>query len=781
MGESAHSKHTDFIVLIILAHSSLLTQLLLFMQSSSSSVRHQPSQTNHHHIFPLPSLPMPYFSYSSSRRCIQRAQHSRSLVILINSVIISLNYLFNKNIFASSQCNSSSSASTSIPSIAQSRVISNLVIHVKRFYRTDNAPLTHLCRRNDGHQRYRPQCDASIITQLSHAFFQSFVNPHAVTVSHPSSPPPYQPYSEYDSDHTYSSTYSDIEPSSIPSLFSYNGGNASSAVPLIASKVALPDTLHSIPMLSVLPPSIAAYYNNSSDLFDTSSQPEARASVQPKVARAFATHTEYISLIRRMRSVGMVNFTSSPTCVNGCFGVPKPDGDIRLVIDAQPANALFALPPHVDLPNPSHIALINTTQHRNQSFYVSKLDLSNFYHHIALPSFMQPYFALPPVRMSEVDSDSDSSVLVYPMCTTIPMGWSHAVYVAQNIHLHILYSSNVLASSNNILYTHDLHLNRTLHFIYIDDLSLVSPDYEHCVATHKSIMHAYERAGFVVKRSKVIDPTDQPVEVLGVQLCGLTHTLHVSSTKLLALQRSTADLISHGRCSGHALSRIVGSWVWPCLIRRPSLSIFRQVYRFIAVADTRTFTVWPSVVRELTLLSFLAPLLRVSLCANDFDYLLATDASLSGGALVKTHMSSTAFLSSTAPLMRSVPPHIQPSLSPLRRSEYTAALDGVGTYKWGTIASYKWNYQSHINVLEMNALLLGIRWASTYPRCMRSRVHCLVDSSTVYYSTHKGRSSSQLSSSLQRLAAHIFAFDIILHTYWIPSAYNPADAPSRLQ
>ena len=182
MGESDRSKHTDIIVLIILAHSFILTQLFIFMHASSS--HHQHSEPNHH-IFPLPSLPMPYFSHSSSRRCIQRAQHSRSLVILVNSVIISLNYLFNKNIFASSQCKPSPSSS-SLPTIAQSRVISNLVLHVKRFYRTNNAPLTDLCRRNDGYQRYRPQCDASIIIQLSHAFFKSFVNPHAVTVSQPS-------------------------------------------------------------------------------------------------------------------------------------------------------------------------------------------------------------------------------------------------------------------------------------------------------------------------------------------------------------------------------------------------------------------------------------------------------------------------------------------------------------------------------------------------------------------------------------------------------------------
>ena len=68
-------------------------------------------------------------------------------------------------------------------------------------------------------------------------------------------------------------------------------------------------------------------------------------------------------------------------------------GAYRMVIDAQPANRLFADPPRVDLPNPSH--LVQMQLPADSPMFVAKSDLSNFYHHLGLPVWLQPFFALP--------------------------------------------------------------------------------------------------------------------------------------------------------------------------------------------------------------------------------------------------------------------------------------------------------------------------------------------------------------------------------------------------
>ena len=186
-------------------------------------------------------------------------------------------------------------------------------------------------------------------------------------------------------------------------------------------------------MLTVLPLHLQEYYGSlSSPLFPTI--PSNNNKLRPP--RVYGSHSEYVALIKRMQAVSMVAFTAHPKAVNGCFGVPKSDGDIRLVIDAQPANPLFAVPPHIQLPTPANIAAVSTSHLHNtgRPFYVSKCDLSNFYHHIALPPFMQPYFALPPIHVSELglnadECGADPAGFIYPMCTTMPMGWSHSLFI----------------------------------------------------------------------------------------------------------------------------------------------------------------------------------------------------------------------------------------------------------------------------------------------------------------------------------------------------------------
>jgi hypothetical protein len=117
-------------------------------------------------IFPLPVLSLPFFSSSTSRRCIQRAYRSRSLVLLVNATIQALNYLFNKkSIFKNSQHHNISFK----PSIQQQRVLNHLFKYCKRFY-SNNTPTTYnnTCRRNYF------MSDIHTIQHLTSSFLKSF-------------------------------------------------------------------------------------------------------------------------------------------------------------------------------------------------------------------------------------------------------------------------------------------------------------------------------------------------------------------------------------------------------------------------------------------------------------------------------------------------------------------------------------------------------------------------------------------------------------------------------
>jgi len=150
-----------------------------------------------------------------------------------------------------------------------------------------------------------------------------------------------------------------------------------------------------------------------------------------------------------MQSLGMLGFTATPKAVNGVFTVGKDRETDRLIIDAQPANRYFVDSPHVDLPNPSH--LVQMAVPAGAVMFAGKSDMSNFYHHLGVPRWMQPYLALPPLTPAELASIGLPAGAAFPMCLTTPMGWSHAVFLAQAAHEHVVYSSGALRREDSLL------------------------------------------------------------------------------------------------------------------------------------------------------------------------------------------------------------------------------------------------------------------------------------------------------------------------------------------
>ena len=105
------------------------------------------------------------------------------------------------------------------------------------------------------------------------------------------------------------------------------------AIPLVAARVSLPADLSSVSLLDALPPEDAALWRapNSEILLDPSDVP---ADLPPP--HVFASHVEYVALLRRMLGVGMVAVSQRrPRVINGLFGVPKDVDSIRLIVDAR--------------------------------------------------------------------------------------------------------------------------------------------------------------------------------------------------------------------------------------------------------------------------------------------------------------------------------------------------------------------------------------------------------------------------------------------------------------
>jgi hypothetical protein len=275
---------------------------------------------------------------------------------------------------------------------------------------------------------------------------------------------------------------------------------------------------------------------------------------------------------------------------------------------------------------------------------------------------------------------------------------------------------------------------------------------------------------------------------------------------------ATAAVLRHGRASGLELARLVGGWTWAALARRPALSVFCGVYRFIQAAGSRQFVLWSSVRRELEIITDLAPLLFTNTRATTFGQLVAADASSTGIGVCATrtdtsglavmakassprHSRSRAWdpglpmrggesepglvnvdhLCPSLPAVSSTcviqdhcadgdvrddantqdedgPPHSleEDAGSPLRPgcrlSGRPTVLESVPSCprvsalsvsfvqqrQWRTIFSHRDSFTNdHINIRELRALSLAVRWSLSHPDAVASRLVLLSDSLVV--------------------------------------------------
>jgi hypothetical protein len=107
--------------------------------------------------------------------------------------------------------------------------------------------------------------------------------------------------------------------------------------------------------------------------------------------------------------------------------------------------------------------------------------------------------------------------------------------------------------------------------------------------------------------------------------------------------------------------------------------------------------------------------------------------------------------------------------------------DLVETARWSTVIAHRWTDDEHINVLEVRAVLAGVRWALSQPGVVAAgRLLVLSDSSAAVGSLRKGRTSSyEMLRPLRSLHALLLASGLALRVLWVPSAINPADGASR--
>ena len=612
----------------------------------------------------------------------------------------------------------------------------------------------------------------------------------------------------YDRCRRYDSRVSSDMCASIPLSFNVNGhypvqspepsagySKTTVVVPIVADRVAIPDIAGEVDLIAALPPDVATTYSIPGHCLLT--KPRSQGGTEPQIPRPnrpvvphsspidslpeppkprfFGSKTEYVKLITRLLSAGMVKLsTTQPLCEVGIFGTPKSDGKIRLIIDARATNDLFCDPDPVQLPTPDLFTRLNVPP--RQPFYVAKCDLSDFFYRFRTPEWMHPYFGLPAVKAGLIGKSAEygADTLVWPLFTVVPMGWSHSVLLTQQAHEHMLDTAPELHSlrrTERITNTSDFNVDRVRHAVYIDDVIFIGRNKSQVEAAQSAYVGVANARHLPVKPSKVVPPSADGIEGLGMVIHGREHTVGVSVDKLEKLCHDTYTLLRAGLASGRRVAELVGRWTWSMLVARPALSVFNAVYKYIETAGGRLFTLWPTVKIELWTAIRLAPLLVASLSSEWFPRVLACDASLDGQGVCYASAPPEAVARAAA--HSGVPTDNQ---SPVESSINQPLLQS----QWKTAVSAPWESPESINKLEVRAMSTALRWALSSSLSIRRRLLLLSDSQAAVGAITKGRTSSHpLLCRLRPVNALLLASGVQLFVRWIRSEDNPADAPSR--
>ena len=519
---------------------------------------------------------------------------------------------------------------------------------------------------------------------------------------------------------------------------------------------------------------------------------------------------EYQQFVRRLHNANLIDFRLSIREEAGLFVVWKKSGKQRLVVDARRSNCWFDSPLPVKLATGGSFAQIEVDN--AGPIELAGIDIADAFYGIELPHEFRDLFGLAPLTadqagISEVQGRAvHRQQVVYPVFRVVPMGWTHALWVCQQCHEHVV---NTIESIPSSLRFHDgapiPALRPLIHTEYVDNYVAISQVPGAARASAREVERSLNERGL---------PTHAVEEGVGGETLGWKfgdNSAEVTMTprRLWKLRLAVVELLSQGWATGKLLEKIVGHLTFASLLRRELLSCFQATYVYIKKCYHVHSRIWPQVVRELKWACSLLPLVCRNMAAPWSSEVLATDASHWGRGVAKlkssvervraqarvqdrwrfTREQESLVLSShdLDPLIHALTNNDDPCSddappnSDNLKSLPVPELDvEFLAGPWTRVESRPWIRHEHIVILEGRALVWAVQHLARSSRNHGCRHLLLSDSMSCVLALTKGRgSSSGMNRICRQIAALSLACDFHLFYRWCPSELNPADKPSR--
>ena len=462
------------------------------------------------------------------------------------------------------------------------------------------------------------------------------------------------------------------------------------------------------------------------------------------------------------RRAGRTATAAEKLAAMGAFGVPKGEASQRLIGDCRRGNA--AMPPSplktVQLPSPEALSRLRT--HAGKPIKRAGIDVSNFFHSCELPSALDGVYFM-------VDENNQLYEAV-----TLPMGASVSPHLAQAVSLAIVRAAVdglahvvVVASDDDLDMVHVLGDLDVVVIVYLDDYALLGVNGTRVDMVYQRIFDELDRRGFAPASHKCYKSSDEPHNVLGIDVG--EYSIQPPEIKASSLASELVTVASVGWASGAALASLVGTFVWFALTERAWLSSIDVLYGCIArLGGARSVAVGPLGPATRVELRRLAKALRKMTTRLDLlvgRTVVASDASLSrlGACRTFSTRADALVIANTPSFDKDVPP---PLGGALWRTTVSRSAP-IALRKLGILD------------LELAALCAAVRH-EIEAGLRNVTLPVLVDNSAAVALVRRGRGRRRRHRAFIRRLSHITRRATVrLSLTWVASSSNIADVPSR--
>ena len=379
-------------------------------------------------------------------------------------------------------------------------------------------------------------------------------------------------------------------------------------------------------------------------------------------ARMHISKSEFLSLVQRWDTLGaccLINADSKDLSeAVGIFCVPKDAKFDRLIINPRTINSRMAsISESTKTMAPgSMLSLLHLPP--SMMFRFSADDLTDFYYTFLVGEERAKRNAFKMVldwhEVSHLKCFKDSlkGCRVMVCLKTLAMGDSLAVEIAQQAHANVLrFLCGAMLDHETLRYRFPIPRSDTIEMLAVDDHICIQrlPIKDHGnnpVLRDSQIFaasqEAYKRVGLVQHERKRKRNETQGI-LLGADFDGLIGRVMAPRSRILCLSLFSLIVAKQGTCTPKLLSVLVGCWVHVLLFRRVMFALVDQLFtEGQGRPPDDYFCLSRKAKCELQLLAALGPLAQSDLRSSYSPYLYCTDASPTGGAVIKAHIGSTA-------------------------------------------------------------------------------------------------------------------------------------------